>query len=548
MLTHLNVEHFTRFPEASLRPGALTVIFGPNGSGKTHLLKLAWAAMSALVRPEGYGAPNKPIPADVAAELLRGLNGAFRTMSGDPLRLTHHNRGSKRCGVSLTLAGLGELEFTVLCHSPSEVELLLCPEAYLSRRPVYLPPGELMTLLPEPDDASRAALDLASLETLRMLSRRLTSGAVRPPLGEVLDPIEQLIGGQIIPRNGQLYVSRRGQLILLDRAYASPGSLKLGMIARLLKNSELSPGSTLLWDAPDVFLDDTGIEVVAHAAHLLTSVGVQVILATHSQVLYDALLRAERRPQGQPMRLFMLEPHDGGERHVVVALNPPEEEDAHDDSDEPLDRDLTPPPFAVEPRPPPHRQTAAKNVRPDRRRTRLPSPGGADPTDLPVVAVDDRPIIDRGPVAKLPRVSRPRRGRPPRAEVEAAMDAARAAEAALAEAAPRRKRRPGEPSEPLIADGGTRRRGRPPKEPVKKTDGRRSPPSQKVHSIPPPANHPTPTVFTTPAIKTGRRRSNKPPAIPPAPIPGEGAPPTPPAAPPEPVDLTPWSLGDGNVE
>ena len=85
-------------------------------------------------------------------------------------------------------------------------------------------------------------------------------------------------------------------------------------------------------------------------------------------------------------------------------------------------------------------------------------------------------------------------------------------------------------------------------EPVNKTDGRRSPPSQKVQSIPPSANHPTPTVFTTPAIKTGRRRSNKPPAIPPAPIPGEGAPPAPPAAPQEPVDLTPWSLGDGNVE
>jgi energy-coupling factor transporter ATP-binding protein EcfA2 len=539
MLTHLNVEHFTRFAEASLRPGALTVIFGPNGSGKTHLLKLAWAAMSALVRPEGHDAPAKPNPAHVASELLRGLNGAFRTMSGDPLRLTHHNRGSKRCGVSLTVAGLGELEFTVLCHSPSEVELLLCPEAYLARRPVYLPPGELMTLLPEPDDASRAALDLASLETLRMLSRRLTSGAVRPPLGEVLDPIEQLIGGQVIPRNGQLYVSRRGQLILLDRAYASPGSLKLGMIARLLKNSELSPGSTLLWDAPDVFLDDTGVEVVAHAAHLLASVGVQVILATHSQLLYDALLRAERRPQGQPMRLLILEPQDQGKRHVVIALNPPDEEDAHDDSDEPLDRDLTPPPFAVEPRPPPHRQTAAKNVRPDRRRTRLPSPVGAEPTGLPAVAVDDRPIIDRGPVAKLPRVSRPRRGRPPRAEVEAAMEAARAAEA-LAEVAPRQKRRPGEPSEPLIADGGTRRRGRPPKEPTQKIDGRRSPPSLTAAPIP--------TVSPSGAKKKGRRRSNKPPVIPPAPIPVEGAPPAPPEPLPEPVALKPWSLGDGNVE
>lgn len=520
MLTHLHVEHFTRLPEASLRPGPLTVLFGPNGSGKTHLLKLAWAAMSALARPEGHDAPAKPDPAQVAAELLRGLNGAFRTMSGDPLRLTHHNRGSKRCAASLTLAGLGELEFTVLCHSPSEVELLLCPEAYLARRPVYLPPGELMTLLPEPDDASRAALDLASLETLRMLGRRLTSGAVRPPLGEVLDPVEQLIGGQVIPRNGQLYVTRRGQLILLDRAYASPGLLKLGMIARLLKNSELGPGSTLLWDAPDVFLDDTGVEVVAHAAHLLASVGVQVILATHSQGLYDALLRAERRPQGQPMRLFMLEPRDHGERHVVLALNPPEEEDAHDDSEDVPDRDLTPPPFAVEPRREPSRQTAAKNVRPDRRRTRLPSTA---------VAVDDRPIIDRGPVAKIPRVPRPRRGRPPRAEVEAAMEASRLAEEALSEVSQRPKRRPGEPSEPLVADGGTRKRGRPPKDPARKQDGR---PGEPLLG----------------AKNKGRRRSNKPPVIPPAPIPVEGAPPPPPSPPAAAVDIEPWSLGDGDVE
>ena len=178
-------------------------------------------------------------------------------------------------------------------------------------------------------------------------------------------------------------------------------------------------------------------EVVAHAAHLLTSVGVQVILATHSQLLYDALLRAERRPQGQPMRLFMLEPRDEGERHVVVALNPPEEEDANDDSEDSPERDFTPPPFAVEPRQAHHRRTAAKNVRPDRRRTRLPSPGGAEAAELPAVAVDDRPIIDRGPIAKIPRVPRPRRGRPPRSEVEAAMEAARLAEeAATAEADP----------------------------------------------------------------------------------------------------------------
>ncbi|MCK6525672.1 hypothetical protein L6R49_30070, partial [Myxococcota bacterium] len=405
MLQQLQVEHFTRFPEATLRPGPLTVLFGPNGSGKTHLLKLAWAAMAALARPQGGEGPPRPSPALVAEALLRGLNGAFRTMSGDPLRLTHHNRGSKRCGVSLTLSGLGELDFTVLCHAPSEVELLLCPEDHLPRPPVYLPSGELMTLLPEPDDASRASLDLASLETLRMLSRRLTSGAVRPPLGEVLDPIERLIGGQVLPRNGQLYVARRGQLILLDRAYASPGLLKLAMIARLLKNGELTPGSTLLWDGPDVSLDDTGIEVAAHAAHLLASVGVQVILATHSQALYDALLRAELRPQGQAMRLYHIEPRDDGARHALVPLNPPEEEGAHDDAEEAPGRDLSPPPFAVEPRSPPSRETAAKNVRPDRRRTRLPSPERED-AELPAVAVDARPVIDRGPVAKLPRVPR----------------------------------------------------------------------------------------------------------------------------------------------
>jgi hypothetical protein len=109
------------------------------------------------------------------------------------------------------------------------------------------------------------------------------------------------------------------------------------------------------------------------------------------------------------------------------------------------------------------------------------------------------------------------------------MEAARLAEVALAEAAPRQKRLPGAPSEPLIADGGTRRRGRPPK-------------------VAPSKAEPIPSRGPAGAPQKGRRRSNKPPVIPPAPSPVEGAPPAAPAPPPEPAEVTPWSLGDGNVE
>jgi hypothetical protein len=60
MLRRLQLENFTVFAEANLSFGALNVIHGENGLGKTHLLKLGYSVASGLVVAPNASAPDRP--------------------------------------------------------------------------------------------------------------------------------------------------------------------------------------------------------------------------------------------------------------------------------------------------------------------------------------------------------------------------------------------------------------------------------------------------------------------------------------------------------
>ena len=79
MLRSLQLANFTVFPSAKMNFGRnLNVIIGENGSGKSHLLKAAYAALAVVAsqqyRRDGAAPAGKPgLERDIANKLLAVL-------------------------------------------------------------------------------------------------------------------------------------------------------------------------------------------------------------------------------------------------------------------------------------------------------------------------------------------------------------------------------------------------------------------------------------------------------------------------------------------
>jgi len=82
MLNALTISDFTVFSSVEIQFGGLNVIHGENGSGKTHLLKLAYSLVASLVPAAKEPAGERPTQALLDHRIGAKLVGVFRPDRG----------------------------------------------------------------------------------------------------------------------------------------------------------------------------------------------------------------------------------------------------------------------------------------------------------------------------------------------------------------------------------------------------------------------------------------------------------------------------------
>ena len=148
MLQSLRTRDFAVFKEADLTfARGLNVIVGANGTGKTHLLKLPYAAM-AMSAEEGRKRSAAPTKTLLQTRIAEKIFGVFRPE--DHLgRLVHRQRGRNTCRVTMRFRQPGaSLAFQFSSLAKSEVMVTRIPSKWQDKPPVFLPTRELLTLYP----------------------------------------------------------------------------------------------------------------------------------------------------------------------------------------------------------------------------------------------------------------------------------------------------------------------------------------------------------------------------------------------------------------
>jgi len=299
LLKTLHLKNFTAFGESRLRfsPG-LNVIIGENGLGKTHLLKLPYAAMAASTELGQNSLHSQPSKTLLQPRMAQKLVDVFRAESLG--RMARRQQGRNRCEVRVGFDdSRWNMSFSFATNSKSEVVFERVPSKWIDKAPVFLPTRELLTIYPgfvSLYESRHLEFEETWRDTCALLGAPALRGPTARKIAWVLKPIEDEMGGQIVlDKNGRFYLKGLG-IGSMEMSLVAEGHRKLAMLARLIATGSLLDKGCLFWDEPESNLNPKLIREISRTILHICRNGVQVIIATHSLFLLrelEMLLRKE---------------------------------------------------------------------------------------------------------------------------------------------------------------------------------------------------------------------------------------------------------------
>lgn len=292
MLETLKLRNFTAFADAEFQfSSGLNVLVGENATGKTHVLKLAYAASHACARSGREPANASPAKAQLQGTLANKLMGVFKPDEIGRL-VRRDRRGRQRCDVQCTFGSpQAELAFSFTANSKAEIVLSTAPSRWLDKVPAYLPTRELLTIYPgfvSLYETTHLSFDETWRDTCILLGAPLAKGRREQRIRQLLAPLENAMGGKVeVSETGRFYLHADG--CVMEMHLVAEGLRKLAMIARLIATGALVEQGCLFWDEPESNLNPKIIKLAARTILHLCQAGIRVVLATHSLFLMREL-------------------------------------------------------------------------------------------------------------------------------------------------------------------------------------------------------------------------------------------------------------------
>ena len=257
MLKKFDIRNLTVFPEADFRfCGGVNVIIGENGSGKSHLLRAAYALIAATMERNGSSPSTRPVKSTLQRTLATKLINVMRPESLG--RLARRRTDRQRCEIALTFDDSTlDCAISFAAASRSEVNIDACPSAWQEKPPVFLPPHELLTLYPgfvAVYDGHYLEFDEIHRDTCILLGQPPRRDSRRALASAQIEPIEKEMGGTVdLDANGRFYLNCAGQG-RIEMPLVAEGLRKLAMLAGLIATGSLLGKGYLFWDEPEANL------------------------------------------------------------------------------------------------------------------------------------------------------------------------------------------------------------------------------------------------------------------------------------------------------
>lgn len=297
-ITHIKLDNFTSFAglDQAFSSG-VNVIIGANGTGKTHLLKVLYAACAVTVGE------------DEEKGFALKLRNVFNPYEGRIGRLARRQSTSVKTKVVVTRKGGTKLSAEFSNHTSKPDDVKVIGETAWKRvelASAYIPVKEMLAHAPG-FLATAAKREIAFEEVYVDIIKRAFLPKLMGPTDKdrqrLLTALQKAIDGKVVAKGEHFFLkNKQGDL---EFTLLAEGIRKLALIWLLIQNGTLLSGSVLFWDEPEANLNPALMGEVVEVILELERMGVQVFLTTHNYVLLKEFdLRKQKGDRIRYLSLF----------------------------------------------------------------------------------------------------------------------------------------------------------------------------------------------------------------------------------------------------
>ncbi|MDO5424057.1 MAG: AAA family ATPase [Eubacteriales bacterium] len=279
----IKLENYTVFEKLSLDFNkGINVFIGENATGKTHLMKLLYAACKSNRANTGF------------EEKI------VRTMMPDEFRISRlvtRTAGNRHAKVKI-LASQNEqkaerqlsIEFA---RNIKKWKAIVkgkegWEKAFAEDSSVFIPAKEILShsyKLAAATSVDNVRFDDTYIDIINLAKIDISVGKNPTLRSGLLKKIERITGGKIQydEKKDEFYLKQGNSKQEFN--LVAEGIKKMGLLWQLAKNGTLESGSVLFWDEPEANINPANLSLVAELLLELQRNGVQIFISTHNYFL-----------------------------------------------------------------------------------------------------------------------------------------------------------------------------------------------------------------------------------------------------------------------
>jgi len=276
-LTRIEAENFTVFEKINIPfSKGLNVFVGENGVGKTHLMKVAYAACQASKHDVSF--PQKVVM-------------LFRPDQSSIGRLVNRNKNGNHTAKLLVESNTAKIGMSFSTKSRKWDAEITAEEKWEKQMSdltsVFIPAKEILSNAWNLDAAVKMGnveFDDTYLDIIAAAKIDISRGVDSAARKKYLDILQKISNGKVTLQDERFYL-KPGTQAKLEFNLVAEGLRKIALLWQLIKNGTLEKGSVLFWDEPEANINPKYIPVLAELLIMLESEGVQIFVSTHDYFL-----------------------------------------------------------------------------------------------------------------------------------------------------------------------------------------------------------------------------------------------------------------------